>query len=152
MARRSPSPTQLVVDYFMNGELASVEQALVIASSIVSNRRARETSVALTAPARRPRVRARKPAATPPAAAAATPAPVAIVAPPAAVAASRRRSRAAAPPAEGQPARKRGRPAGSKTTGATPPLPSSGPSTSAAPAAAEPPPLPDQGVLQGDEV
>lgn len=149
MGRRGQSPTQLVVDYFMNGELTAVEQALVIAGSIVSNRRARETSVALTAPARRPRVRNRKPAAVaPPAPTAAAETATATPQTPAA-AAPRRRSRAAAAPADGAPRRRRGRPAGSgKTTGATPSLPSSG---QPAAAAQEPPPLPDQGVGQGDE-
>ena len=62
MARRATqSPTELVVTYFMTGDLVAVEQALVMASAIVRNRRERETSVALTAPARRRRGRASQP-------------------------------------------------------------------------------------------
>jgi len=114
MARRGQSPTELVVNYFMTGDLAGVEQALVIGRAIIANRQTAAT------PAAAPRKRVRKPVVRtgtapgmPEAAKPAVAAPVGATQQAAAAQSPRRRTRPVAVPADGAPKRRRGRPAGS---------------------------------------
>jgi hypothetical protein len=155
MARRGVSPTELVVGYFLNGDLVAVEQALVIATAIIKNRREKETSVALGSPAPRRRRRKATPevatgvqtgtapgAVEPPAAAAVT---TTTDAPAATTAPRRRRTRTA--PAAGAEAPKRTR-RRRGTSGATPPMGTG--TTAAGPVAVPAPALPAQ-LGEGDE-
>lgn len=169
MARRAAvTPTELVVNYFLNGDLTAVEQALVIATAILKNRREKETSVALTAPRQRRTRRASQPQPTevvkqgeaPGAVETQVAPPVTGTAAPVAPAAPRQRRRrgAAAAPAGDAPKRTRRRrgAAAGQPTGAMPAL---GTGTTAAPVAGPTlvtplPPLPDQGdepISVGDE-
>lgn len=175
MARRATvTPTELVVNYFLNGDLLAVEQSLVIASAIVKNRREKETSVALTAPRQRRARRASQPqtqetavvkqgespgvveptANTPVGGAAiATGVGTTATAPAAAPRQRRRRTAAAAGPvaAAGDAPKRTRRRRG--TTGATPAMGTG--TTASRPTLVNPPPLPDQGdepisVADGD--
>jgi len=117
MSRRaSQSPTELVVTYFMTGDLVAVEQALVMARAIITNRRASETSVALGAPTRRRRrstpadVAPEQPTAAPSGAGAAAPTPViGAIQQQAAAQSPRRRTRPVIVPPSGTEAPKRRR-------------------------------------------
>lgn len=147
MARRGQSPTELVVHYFMTGDLVAVEQALVIASSILRTRRERETSAALGST---PRKRVRKPSTrigpmigtSPGVQEAAKPAAPVVGATQQAAAAQspRRRTRPVAVPPDGAPKRRRGRPTGSKNVAQPAPAAAVDPAP-VVPATA----LPDQG-------